>query len=573
MIQNKVLGTLILLAILACSLAVPVGASSDTVRVADTTGDWGYPNPYGHYPRGPGYLRMCLIFETLVWKDENGFIPNLADEWTYDEAENAYIFALNKDARWTDGTDFSAEDVKFTFDYYKEHPYKWGDVSVVESCEVLDPDNIKIKLTEPYAPFIHEMAGVIPILPKHIWEDVGDPSTFVGDNALVGTGPYILEDYNREQGSYLYRANPNYHLGAPAFEKLMYVKVSDGQTALQNGDVDLAQVTPEAVPVLEANGFEILSSSNLFNYKLLINHDIEPFSSKEFRQALAYAIDRQEVLDKAARGYGNPGNIGLLPSNSEWYSPDQAAYDYSPEKAKALIENLGYTLEDGVYVKNGDALEVEIICSPKESRIAEIVGAQLDKVGIQATVTSLDKTTRDSRTKSRDFELSVNGHGGVGRDPEILYEMYIENLSVNGAQYTKNEELNEKLYSQIHEMDYDRRLELTAECQKLIAEDVPAIPLYYLTNYFGSSGKVDWFLTKGGIAGGIPNMDNKIALLSGGDETKVNTESGSSGAEVDTSHEGSKAGSENPESAPFLPLSVLIAVLGISGIISRKRRS
>lgn len=572
MIQNKILGTLILLAMLTCSLAIPVGASSDTVRVADTTGDWGYPTPYGHYPRGPGYLRMCLIFETLVWEDENGLIPNLADEWTYDEAENAYIFTLNKDARWTDGTDFSAEDVKFTFDYYKEHPYKWGDVSFVESCEVLDPDTVKIKLTEPYAPFIQEIAGFIPILPKNIWEDINEPESFVGDKALIGTGPYVLEDYNREQGSYFYRANTNYHLGAPAFEKLMYVKVSDGQIALQNGDVDLAQVTPEAVPVLEANGFEIFSSSNLFNYKLLINHDIEPFSSKEFRQALAYAIDRQEILDKAARGHGNPGNLGLLPSNSEWYSPNQAAYEYSPEKAKELIESLGYTLEGGVYVKDGKALEVEIICSPTESRTAEIVGAQLEKVGIQATVTSLDKITRDSRTKSRDFELSINGHGGVGKDPEVLYSMYTEKISVNSAQYSRNEELNEKLRAQIHEIDYDRRLELVAECQKLIAEDVPAIPLYYPTNYFGSSGKVDWFITKGGIAGGIPNMDNKIALLSGGDEIESNSEAGSSGAGVDTSPEGSKAGFESPESTPFLPLSVSISVLGISGIISRKRR-
>lgn len=583
MIQNKTLDTLIIFTVLICSLTLPAGASSDalnsdalnsdTLKIADSTGDWGYPTPFGHYPRGPGYLRMNLIFETLIWKDENGFIPNLASEWVYDEAETAYIFTLNKDAAWTDGTDFSAEDVKFTFDYYKEHPYKWGDISVVESCEVLDAETVKIKLVEPFAPFIHEIAGVIPILPKHIWEDVSDPASFVGDKALIGTGPYILEDYNREQGSYLYRANPDYYLGTPAFEKLMYVKVNDGQTALQNGDVDLAQIEPEAVSVLEAGGFETYSSSGIFTYKLLINHEIEPFSSKEFRQALAYAIDRQEVLDKAARGYGTPGNLGLLSSSNEWYSPDQAAYEYSPEKARELLEGLGYALEDGVYVKDGETLEVEILTTPTESRTAEIVGAQLEKLGIKVTITSLDKTTKDARTKSRDFELSINGHGGVGRDPEVLYEMYTENLSVNGAQYTENEELNEKILAQLHEMDNDTRLELTAECQKLIAEDVPSITLYYPNYYYGSSGKADWFITRGGIAGGFSSIDNKMCLLSREGEGVSDSKTGSSGAETDTSPAGSKAGPDSSESTPFLSLSLSIAVLGIAGIIFRQRKS
>ncbi|AKB20116.1 MULTISPECIES: ABC transporter substrate-binding protein [unclassified Methanosarcina] len=578
MILIKNPGTLILFTVLICSLSLPAGANSDALnsdalKIADSTGDWGYPNPFGHYPRGPGYLRMNLIFETLVWKDENGFIPNLASEWVYDEAETAYIFTLNKNATWTDGTDFSADDVKFTFDYYKEHPYKWGDVSVVESCEVLDADMVKIKLVEPFAPFIHEMAGVIPIIPKHIWENVSDPVSFVGDEALIGTGPYILEDYNREQGSYLYRANSDYYLGTPAFEKLMYLKVSDGQTALQNGDVDLAQIEPEAVSVLEAGGFETYSSSGLFNYKLLINHEIEPFSSKKFRQALAYAIDRQEVLDKAARGYGTPGNLGLLSSSNEWYSLDQAAYEYSPEKARELLEGLGYAREDRMYVKDGKILEVEILTTPTESRTAEIVGAQLEKLGIKVTITSLDKTAKDARTKSRDFELSINGHGGVGRDPEILYEMYTENLSVNSAQYTENEELNEKLLAQLHEMDYDTRLELTAECQKLISEDVPSITLYYPNYYYGSSGKADWFITRGGIAGGFSNMDNKMCLLSREGEGISNSKTGSLGAETDTSPAGSKAGPDSSESVPFLSLSLSIAVLGIAGIIFRQRKN
>ena len=68
----------------------------DVLTIADSTGDWGYPSPYGHYSRGPGYIRMSLIFDTLIWKDQNGFVPALAETWEYLSDEKAYVFHLRK---------------------------------------------------------------------------------------------------------------------------------------------------------------------------------------------------------------------------------------------------------------------------------------------------------------------------------------------------------------------------------------------------------------------------------------------------------------------------------------------
>src|SRR4030042_6511910 len=89
-------------------------AQIQEIRIADSKGDWGYPNPYRHYPRGPGYIRMSWVFDTLVWKDREGYVPALADSWSYDPAKMAFTFNLNPKAKWNDLQPLTADDVVFT---------------------------------------------------------------------------------------------------------------------------------------------------------------------------------------------------------------------------------------------------------------------------------------------------------------------------------------------------------------------------------------------------------------------------------------------------------------------------
>ncbi|MFY9139549.1 MAG: ABC transporter substrate-binding protein, partial [Thermacetogeniaceae bacterium] len=167
---------------------------TDIYTVADATGDWGYPSPYAHYSRGPGYVRMSFIFDTLVWKDDQGYVPALAESWDYLEDENAYIFKLRTDASWHDGEKFTPQDVEFTFNYIKEHPYQWVDSGIVEKVEVIDDSTVKVFLSKPYAPFMDNVACTLPVLPEHIWKDVRDPEQFQEEKAVIGTGPFKLVD-------------------------------------------------------------------------------------------------------------------------------------------------------------------------------------------------------------------------------------------------------------------------------------------------------------------------------------------------------------------------------------------
>lgn len=116
------------------------------VRIGDGKGDWGYPNPYRHYPRGPGYVRMSWVFDTLVWKDKNGNIPALAKSWRYDPDSQNFIFELREGVKWHDGKLFRAEDVAFTINYFKKHPYAWVPLESVAGAEANGPTRVTIRL-------------------------------------------------------------------------------------------------------------------------------------------------------------------------------------------------------------------------------------------------------------------------------------------------------------------------------------------------------------------------------------------------------------------------------------------
>ena len=376
MIAKRLPCILLILALVLTSLT-GVGCGSNTGSgqesleqyiIADATGDWGYPSPYLRYARGPGYIRSSLIFDTLVWKDEEGFVPALAREWEYDASENSYTFKLQENARWHDGEEFAADDVAFTIDYVKAHPDPFVTLvgpSGVRETEVIDEHTVKLWLEEPYAPFLNDVAGTMSILPKHIWEPVEDPAAFDGPEAVIGTGPYRLLDYDKAQGSYLYEAFEDYYQGEPRVKRLVFVKTTSelAPAALEQGDVDSADIEPDWVAGLESKGFSIVKCPYGWNAKLTINHKKAPLDAREFRQALACAIDRQALVDVTQRGHGIAGSPRMMPPDSPWYNPAMdGMYSYDPARARQLLEGLGYQAgSDGYYYREGKVLELELL--------------------------------------------------------------------------------------------------------------------------------------------------------------------------------------------------------------------
>ena len=525
--KNKHVAIVTLLSILLLSLLTGLAiaqadsgntnAGDVTYIIADPTGDWGYPTPHGHYPRGPGYVRMSLIFDTLLWKDTQGFVPALATDWEYLEDENAYLFHLRKGVTWHDGEKFTADDVAFTYNYVKEHPSWWVDLKSLKQAEVLDEYTVKIYLNERYAPFLNNDAGSLAILPKHIWQDVVDPAEFREQESLIGTGPFKLVDYSKTHGTYLYKVNKDYYRGKPDIDSLKFVKISEemSATALMRNEVPATAILPETVAEVREAGFVIINQSGNWNAKLMINHNKAPMSSKEFRHALAYAINRTELVEIAQRGHAIQGSPGLLSPTTPYYNPNIPYYEYDPERAKDILEDQGYQLkEDGYYWKDGEVLELELITASRFGfeRVAEIIARQLEDIGIKVNLRSLEWKTLDSRVITRQFDLAVSGHGGIGGDPAILNKVILGKFGYS-ANYTKNDTLNQLLEAQLHEMDEEKRKEMVREIQKVYAEELPALTLYYPTWYWGHDGSVDIYYTMGGIASGIPIPLNKLAFM------------------------------------------------------------
>ena len=520
--MKKIFIILVVLTLLIFSAAcsgVSSNQAQDIVRTGDSTGDWGFPSPYGMYSRGPGYIRMSLIFDTLVWKNKEGeVIPLLAESWAYNESENVFTFKLREDVTWHDGEPFDASDVVFTFDYIKDHPWVWVDSSFIKSVQKIDNYTVDITLSEKYAPFLNNIAGTLPILPRHIWENIEEPLSYTGSDALIGTGPFMLKDYNSSEGSYLYEANHDYYLGKVNVENLAFVKISEETTPamLKNGEIDAGSIPSDVAEDLKQNGFVLEEEPPIWAAKLIINHQSNSIlEKKSFRQALAYAIDKKQIVEISQRGFAVEGSAGLMPpANSFWYYKDTPQYEHDSSKAGDLIEDLGWIIgDDGYYHKDGDTLILELAVSQGDfERDAQIVKENLEDAGIKIELVSYESKTLDSMIENWDFDLAISGHGGLGGDPESLNRVIIGE-GFNSVRYFENERMVELMRSQLKEMDQNIRREMIYEIQEIYAEELPSITLYYPKWYWAHNEKANIFYTEGGVSIGIPIPINKITFI------------------------------------------------------------
>ena len=524
--RSCVLAVLVISASLVFEAPAPAQVQIQEIRIGDSKGDWGYPNPYRHYPRGPGYIRMSWVFDTLVWKDQKGYMPALADSWSYDPAKMAFTFNLNPKAKWHDLKPLTADDVVFTIGYFKRHPYSWISVEDIGRAEAQGAHKVVIYLSKPYSPFISDIGGTMPVLPKHIWQSVDNPEAYDDPKAFIGSGPYRFVDFNKTQGTYLYEAFGEYYQGKPRADRLIYVRTGQPLVSLSGRQVDLANIQPDMAEPLKQKGLVVIKDERGWNKKLMINHKKAPYSDRRFRQALAFAISQQEIIDKSHRGFGTPASYGLLSPDHDMYNPRTPPYAFSPEKARTLMGSMGYRKSaDAFYQKDGQPLKLELLSSnitvagqSVADRDGEIIKKQLEQVGIRVDLVNLEQATTDSKVKSWNFDLAVSGHGGVSGDPRILNEMISSKYgagSVNSARYDEDQELNALLEDQMVEMNEEKRKTIVYEIQEVYAQALPAISLYYpdsMSAYSPEKGIV-WYYTKGGISKGIPIPQNKMSLI------------------------------------------------------------
>ncbi|GEM_PF-52676 len=530
-LTTLVFAALICAACMAFSASALAGedgvATTDSDKIVKSVGgepgksDWRFPAPFTFYPRGPGYVRMSLLFDTLTWKDANGVIPALANGWKVSDDGKTWTFYLNTDARWHDGEPFTASDVKFTIEYMQEQEgaFKWFEsIDYIESVEIVDDYTIIISLNEPMASFLVDIAGNIPIIPEHIWSGVSDPSKFTDDDAVIGTGPMKLVEYSSAEGAYHYEANYDYYNGKPIVDEFITMAVSNAAASLTNGDVDEATFWGSDVDAVNDfvgdDDFEIITGPSFWVLQIIFNCDADkgyPTNNVTFRRAVAYGIDREEIVEQKLGGGGMVANTGILHPDAIWYNPDCEGYEYDVTAANAMLDSLGFidTNSDGIreYPAGGD-LKFTLYTTSTYLREGELIQAQLEKIGIAIELTPSDWTTIDSYLKAADFDMAISGHGGIA-NPQIM------NLPDWPASTYDSEEYNSLFKEQEVTLDIDDRKDLVNQLQELVAEDLPVYTLYhpYIWCVFNPEVLDTWFYTRDGICIGIPIELNKLIFL------------------------------------------------------------
>ncbi len=514
-----------------------VGRAAQVARIRLAAGPDGYPSPItGRRLAG---VQASLIFDTLVWKDSTGaVIPWLASSWERTTDGTEWTFHIRDGVKWQDNTPLTADDVAFTYNYLISGPGLaaaglFGSVFKDDFIDVraTTTDTVVFRFKKPWATFLAGIAGLVLILPEHIWATVTDPAKFVGPQSVVGSGPYRLASFDPASGSAAFVANDSFALGRPYVRRIEFVPAPDQLLALQRGDIDAAnagsedQVPAQALKAFPSSRFGTVAGPDDWNRVLHFNLARGfPYDDVRFRQAIAYAIDRKDMVNRILFGRGLPGSPGGLSPASAYFAPDLPAYDRDLAKARALLEAAGLRDLHGDGKRDlpdGRPFVMQLQTSTEFStKAAELVSEYLRQVGIGVNVTALDPTTADANALHGNYDTALIGYSAIGGDPDLMMRIRLSPKAIATvwkAQGYDNPTADSLGLQQLFTADDAPRKDLIRQLQHIVADDVPFIPLYmptpteiFVRNVFSA-----WYFTPEGFLGGYSGVVNKQVFVTG----------------------------------------------------------
>lgn len=330
-----------------------------TLRIA-TSQDLNTLNPNGASTVYE-WQNLRLIYDKLVrLSPEAEPQPAAATDWEIVD-DTTIDVTLREGMTFHDGEPVTVEDVKFTYEYMIEHEigYFIAFLNPIESVETPDDSTIRFNLEEPYAPFINVTLAQIPILPKHIWENLleeeglSHPEEYPNEEA-IGSGSFVLEEWRRDE-HLVTTTNDDFYedIAIDGYVLDIYAQDEAVMTALEleEADVNSVQFIPSSIEKSqEIDHLTVTQVPDIgFNY-FGLNMRKAPFHDKAFRQAISHTLDYDTMVDVYLDGYGLKGGAGKVinEANEFWHNPDVEYPEYDPEKAREILSEAGYTWdEDG----------------------------------------------------------------------------------------------------------------------------------------------------------------------------------------------------------------------------------
>ncbi|MDQ4069261.1 MAG: ABC transporter substrate-binding protein [Actinomycetota bacterium] len=496
-------------------------------------GDAGFPSPFA-YQRGPGLIKASFIFDTLVWKDSTGqTLPWLANHWERSPDATTYTFHLRDNVQWHDGRPLTAADVAFTFDYFRTHTVPpqviVQPLPEIEEVRATAEHTVEFRLRAPLATFMgFSGVGSVLIVPQHVWSGVQNPATASDPALLVGSGPYRLESYDQGQGAYLYTANDRYFLGTPFVSRLEYRPVGDQLAAVVAGEVNMASATglrpPALAPFRDNPDLEVLqgppgnSGTGLW-WNLARGGAL---ADPRFRKACAHAIDREDLVQRLHGGNADPGNPGWIPRPNPFHV-DVEQYRFDQARANSLLDEAGYNRPGPDAMRQapgGQPLRLSLLVTTPPSPLTDLVVNALRAVGVEVAPEAVDTPAFNRRVTTGGSELSLIGFGGMNTDhaADYLRQIYSsKTTSVQHAQGYVNPEVDRLCDEQLTAVDESRRKDIVGRIQRMVADDLPLLPLVYPHSYTIYSPRAfdQWYYTAGGVASTVPTVENKHLFVTG----------------------------------------------------------
>jgi peptide/nickel transport system substrate-binding protein len=434
------------------------------------------------------------IYESLLRYDlDLKPIPGLAQSWTVSPDGLTYTFKLFPKITFHDGTPLTADDVIFSVTklLVETNSRARGVFSRIDSAEAPDPLTVVFRLKTPFAPLLGSFdCTTAPVLPKHIYEGQ-DFRKNPANAKAIGCGPFKLKEWVKGSHVHLVRHEGYHRENEPHLDEIIYRVIPDSASrsvALEQGTVQLTQWSdidtfevPRLAKALDkyemtTKGYEYFAPHSW----LEMNNRIAPMNDKRFRQAVAHAIDRKALLQRVYFGLGKIAT-GPVSSKTRFYEKNVKAYDYSLDKAKALLDEMG--LKPGA---DGKRVSIPYLVPPygeTHQRAAEFIRQSLSRVGIDLQLQGTDMAGWAEKFSNWDYSMTATTVYQYG-DPALgVARTYVSSNIRKGILFSNtsgysNPEVDRLFEEAAVNTNDAKRQELYSAVQKIVVEDVPVVWLF-----------------------------------------------------------------------------------------------
>lgn len=423
------------------------------------------------------------IYDGLMRVSRKGSVelePRVVKRYEISEDGMSYTFYLRDDITFHNGAKLTAEDVAFTLGLYQESNYQNASVAGLDKIEILDEYTVRLTTEGIYAPFL-EVVCDIHIASKEYYESV-DAGTFA--QQPIGSGPYKFVSHSTGSEIKL-EAYEDYYLGTPDIREVTFDIISDPTTitiGLQTGEVDFAKISPTGFETLEdTEGVTVETVPQTRFAFVAMNHEKYPYSEAKFRQAIAYAVDRQNMVDIAANGLATVNSHILTPERFG-YCDTHPQYEYDPEKAELLLEELGISTPYDLGT---------MYVAEQYSTEAEILQNDLAKVGLEVKLEILEYNAYLQTLMNGDYGISILEMTLEGATQELNLALTTPFIGqANNARYS-DPEVDQWFKDAMTALDDEKRFEIYDKIFTKVQEDAVYVILYNREILFGYASKLN----------------------------------------------------------------------------------